>query len=593
MAADEKSVACTTPPSARPDAISCGLARWVPALAWVKAYRLAWLPHDVVAGVTLSAVLVPAGMAYAEAAGMPAVSGLYASLAALVTYALFGPSRILVLGPDSALVALIAATVMPLTHDGGAHAVILAAALALMSGAICTAVGLLKLGFVADLLSTPIRHGYLNGIMLTIVLSQVPKLLGVSVHSETFVLQVRELAGGVLAGRTNVAAMAIGALSLAVILGCRRWAPKAPGVLIAVAAATLATALLNLASSAGVAVVGTLARGLPAAHVPLPSLHEWTALTATAAAIALVSFTDVSMLSQTYGLRSGVPADRNQECVALGIANIAAALFQGFPVSASGSRTPVAEAAGAKTQGTGLVAALVVATLLLFLPQALHDTPQAALAAVVVAASLALLETRGMLRLYRLRRGELAQALVCFFGVVLSGVVTGVGIALGLAVLMFLWRAWRPYSAVLGRVDGVKGYHDISRHQDARRVPGLVLLRWDAPLFFANAQIFRERVLRAVHDAPTATRWIVIAAEPVTDIDITAADMLTQLDEELDGLQVQLCFAELKGPVKDSLKRYGLFGRIGEHYFMPTVGRAVGEYLETHHVEWYDWEDDV
>jgi MFS superfamily sulfate permease-like transporter len=226
--------------------------------------------------------------------------------------------------------------------------------------------------------------------------------------------------------------------------------------------------------------------------------------------------------------------------------------------------------------------------------QALHDTPQAALAAVVVAASsLALLEARGMLRLYRLRRGELTQTLVCFLGGVLSGVVTGVGIALGLAVLMFLWRAWRPYSAELGWVDGVKGYHDISRHQDARRIPGLVLLRWDVPLFLANAQIFRERVLHAVYAAPTTTRWIAIAAEPVTDIDITAADMLTQLDEELDGLQVQLCFAELKGPVKDSLKHYGIFERIGEHYFMPTVGRAVGEYLEAHHVKWHDWEDDA
>ncbi|SFU23974.1 Sulfate permease family protein [Paraburkholderia aspalathi] len=368
MAADEKSVTGRTLPSARPGAVPNRLACWIPSLAWVKAYRLGWLPHDVVAGVTLSAVLVPAGMAYAEAAGMPAVSGLYAPLAALLAYALSGPSRILVPGQDSALVALIVATVTPLVHDGGAHTAMLAAALALLPSAICAGVGLLKLGFVADLLSTAIRHGYLNGIMLTIVLSQLPELLGFSVHSETFVQQVRELVGGVLAGRTNVAAMTIGVLSLAMILGCRRWASKAPGVLIAVAAATLATALLNLASSAGVAVVGTLPRGLSTPQVPLSSLHEWTVLSATAAAIALVSFTDVSMLSQTYGLRSGVPADRNQECVALGIANIAAALFQGFPVSASGSRTAVAEAAGAKTQGTGLVAALVVATLLPFLP---------------------------------------------------------------------------------------------------------------------------------------------------------------------------------------------------------------------------------
>ncbi|MEC5404508.1 SulP family inorganic anion transporter [Paraburkholderia sp. MPAMCS5] len=580
--------------AARGDTAGAGrLARWVPALVWMRGYRPGSLPHDVIAGVTLSAVLVPAGMAYAEAAGMPSVTGLYASLAALVAYALFGPSRILVLGPDSALVALILAAAMPLAHRGGAQAVMIAGALALLSGGLCAAVGLLKLAFVADLLSTPIRYGYLNGIILTIMISQLSKLFGFPVKGESFIAQAREIVRGVVSGHINGAALAIGIASLAVILACRRWAPKVPGVLIAVAAATVAASLTDLAAHAGIAIVGTLPRGLPAPQFPMLSLNDWLALCASAAAIALVTLTDVSMLSQTYGLRSGAHVDRNQECFAVGVANVAAALFQGFPVSASGSRTPVAEAAGAKTQATGLVAAAVVAILLLFAPQALRTTPQAALAAVVIAASLALLETRGLLRLYRLRRGELVQALVCFIGVVLSGVVAGVGIALALAVLMFLWRAWRPYAAVLGRVDGVKGYHDISRHPDARRVPGLVLLRWDAPLFFANAQIFRERVRRAIDEAPTATRWIVIAAEPVTDIDITAADMLAELDDELDTMKVQLCFAELKGPVKDSLKRYGIFERIGERYFVPTVGRAVGDYLETHHVKWHDWEDDA
>jgi high affinity sulfate transporter 1 len=562
-------------------------------VVWTRDYPLASVPHDVIAGVALSAVLVPAGMAYAEAAGMPSVTGLYASLAALLAYALFGPSRILMLGPDSALVALILAAATPLAHRGGAQAVMLASALALLSGGLCATVGLLKLGFIADLLSTPIRHGYLNGIMLTIIVSQLPKLLGFPVKAESFLPQVRELVRGVMAGQVNGLALAIGAASLAIILACRRWAPRVPGVLIAVAAATLATALADLAARGGIAVVGTLPRGLPSLQVPILALNEWLALCATAAAIALVTLTDVSMLSQTYGLRSGGRVDRNQECFAVGVANVAAALFQGFPVSASGSRTPVAEAAGAKTQATGLVAATVVAILLLFVPQALCNTSHAALAAVVVAASLALLETRGVLRLYRLRRGELIQALVCFLGVVLSGVVAGVGIALALAVLMFLWRGWRPYAALLGRVNGVKGYHDISRHPDARCIPGLVLLRWDAPLFFANAQIFRERVRCALIDAPTATHWIVIAAGPVTDIDITAADMLAELDEELDAMQVQLCFAELKGPVKDRLKRYGIFERIGERYFMPTVGRAVGDYPKAHRVEWHDWEDET
>ncbi|MDB5788106.1 SulP family inorganic anion transporter [Caballeronia mineralivorans] len=574
------------------DASVPGFWRWIPGLIMARHYQLGWLPQDAVAGMTLSGVLVPAGMAYAEAAGMPVVSGLYSSFAALLAYAVFGPSRILVLGPDSALVALIAASVAPLAHGNGSHALELAGALAVVSAALCFAVGLLRLGFVTDLLSVPIRYGYLNGIMLTIPVGQLPKLLGFRVQGESFVQQAGELASGIAGSRINAVALALGVSSLVVILACRHWLPKVPGVLIAVAGATIVAAALDLAHRSGVTVVGDLPRGLPMLRVPMLEVADWEKLLSGAVAIALVSFTDISVLSRTYELRSGVPVDRNQEFVARGIADAAAALVQGFVVSASGSRTPVAEAAGAKTQATGLVAALVVAGLLMFVPQALRNTPEAVLAAVVVAASLGLLEIRGVRRLYRLRPSEFVQSLVCFVGVVLLGVVNGVGIALALAVLAFLWRAWRAYVAVLGRVNRVKGYHDVSRHPDARRIPGLVLLRWDAPLFFANAEIFHDRVLQAVHDAPTKTHWIVIAAEPVTDIDITAADMLTRLQDELHELRVNLCFAELKGPVKDSLKHYGIFERIGERNLVPTLGRAIDRYLEVHPVEWRDWEDE-
>ncbi|MEM5461150.1 SulP family inorganic anion transporter [Paraburkholderia phytofirmans] len=568
------------------------VSRWVAGLAMAREYRLSWLPHDAIAGVSLSAVLVPAGMAYAEAAGLPVLSGLYASFAALIAYAVFGPSRILVLGPDSALVALIAASVAPLAHGNAEHALTLASALALLSGAICVVVGALKLGFITELLSLPIRRGYLNGIILTIAVGQAPRLLGFQVHAESFVQQVRELVSGIGSGRINGVAVAIGVSALAVILACRHWLPKVPGVLIAVAGATITVAVLDLARRSGVAVVGILPQGLPLPRVPALALNEWMALLSAAAAVALVSFTDISVLSRTYELRSGGAVDRNQEFVALGLANIAAGVAQGFAVSASGSRTPVAEAAGAKTQATGVVAALIVAGLLLFGPQALRNTPQAALAAVVIAACLALLEVQEMLRLYRLRPSEFVQSIVCLIGVATLGVVNGIGIALALAILAFLWRAWRPHAAVLGRVDHMKGYHDVVRHPEARRIPGLVLLRWDAPLFFANAEIFRERVLQAVREIPTKTEWIVIAAEPVTDIDVTAADTLARLHDKLLELGVSLCFAELKGPVKDSLKHYGMFELIGEKNFFPTIGEAVDRYLKSHPVEWRDWEDD-
>ncbi len=404
---------------------------------------------------------------------------------------------------------------------------------------------------------------------------------------------MRELIAGVSASRVNLLSLAIGVGSLLLIFACKYCWPKAPGVLLAVGAATLALMWMDPAGHAGVATVGVVAQGLPAPRLPALPLGEWLQLAGSAAAIALVSFTDVSILSRTYELRTGRKVSRNQECVALGLSNIAAGLLQGFAVSASGSRTPVAESAGARTQVTGVIAAVAVALLLVFAPRALAHTPQSALAAVVIAACVTIIEIRGVIRLFRLRLSEFAQAMVCFVGVVCVGVVNGIAVALLLTVLSFLWRAWRPYDAVLGRIDGMKGYHDVSRHPEARRIPGLVLLRWDAPLFFANSEIFREHVLRAIDASPSPVTRVVIAAEPVTDIDLTAADVLQRLHEELDARHVELCFAELKGPVKDSLKRYGVFDLFGEAAFYPTVGEAVSAYLDEHDVEWHDWEDDV
>lgn len=572
---------------------AAGPLRWITGLAAVRGYQWSWLPHDLLAGVTLSAVLVPAGMAYANAAGLPAVSGLYASFAAMLAYALFGPSRILVLGPDSALVALIAASIVPLAHGDATRGLALAGALAILAGAICIAVGALRLGFVTELLSLPIRHGFLNGIMLTISIGQLPKLLGFKGHGESFVEQVRDVVGGIAASRVNATSFALGVAALVLILVFKRLWPKVPGVLLAVAGATVVVMWFDLSQRAGVATVGAVPQGLPVPRIPNVTFDDWLHLAGSAAAIALVSLTDISVLSRTYELRNDTSVDRNHECVALGLSNLAAGLVQGFAVSASGSRTPVAEAAGAKTQATGVVAAAVVAALLLFAPRALSHTPQSALAAVVIAACVNMIEVRGVMRLYRLRKSEFVLALVCFVGVAVLGVVNGIALALLLTVLSFLWRAWRPYDAVLGRVDGMKGYHDVSRHPEARRVPGLVLLRWDAPLFFANGEIFRERVLRAVDESPQPARWIVIAAEPVTDIDLTAADVLERLHAELAARQVKLVFAELKGPVKDSLKHYGMFGMFGESNFFPTVGEAVSGYLKTHRVEWHDWEDEA
>ena len=539
----------------------------------------------------LTAILVPAGMGYAEAAGLPAICGLYATAIPLIAYAIFGPSRVLVLGPDSALTALIAATVLPMAAGNVDRAVALAGMLAILSGGLCILAGFARFGFVTDLLSKPIRYGYMNGIALTVLLGQLPIMLGFSVSGEDILQRAAGLGSGILQGRTNWVAAAISLFCLLVILACKRWAPRIPGVLIAVVGATIAVSVFDLGAQADVSVVGPLPQGLPAIRLPIVSLIELRPLLFGATAVALISFADMSVLSRTFARRGGYEVDANQELVALGVANVAAGFFQGFPVSSSASRTPVAESAGAKTQLAGVVGALCIALLLAFGPTLLMNLPHAALGAIVVSACLGLLEISGVLRLYRLRPSELVFSIVCFLGIVLLGVIQGIFIAVGLALLAFIWRAWRPYDAVLGRVDGLKGYHDISRHPDARRIPGLVLFRWDAPLFFANAAVFQEHVLRAVDDAPTPTKWVVVTAEPVTDIDITAADMLIELDQRLHQTGMDLCFAEMKGPVKDRLKRYGLFKTFGTDNFFPTIGQAVDRYLAVFQVEWQDWEE--
>jgi high affinity sulfate transporter 1 len=568
-----------------------GFWRWVPGALTLRAYQPSWLARDLVAGLVLTALLVPAGMGYAEASGLPAIYGLYATIIPLTAYAVFGPSRILVLGPDSSLAPLIAATILPLAADSPEEAVGLAGMLAILSGLLCMLAGLARFGFITDLLSKPVRYGYMNGIALTVLLSQLPKLFGFSIDAEGVISEAAAFVRGVADGETNTVALIIGVACLLVILGFKRWRPGIPGVLVAVVGATAAVGVFGLAQRHDLGVVGPLPKGLPSFALPSVSASHLEALVAGAIGIALVSFADTSVLSRTFAIRGGYRVDPNQELVALGAANVASGLFQGFSVSSSSSRTPVAESAGAKTQVTGLVGAAAIALMLLFFPNLVRNLPDSALAAVVISAAIGLVEAAGVRKLYRVRRTEFLLSMVCFLGVAVLGVIEGIFIAVGLALLNFIRRAWRPYDAVLGRVDGVKGYHDVTRYPDAKQIPGLLLFRWDAPLFFANAEVFADRVRLAIASSPTPVRWVIVTAEPVTDLDTTAADVLGQLDEELAADAIDLRFAEMKDPVKDKLKRYALFERFGADHFYPTVGSAVSAYLETTGVEWVDWED--
>jgi high affinity sulfate transporter 1 len=573
-----------------PHADRDGWLRWLPGLQVLRRYDPSWLRHDIVAGLVLTAMLVPVGIAYAEASGLPGIYGLYATIVPLLAYALFGPSRILVLGPDSALAPLILAVVLPLSAGDPQRAVALAGMMAIVSGVVCIAAGLGRLGFVTELLSKPIRYGYMNGIALTVLLSQIPKLLGFSVDAPGPLRQAWAIVQQVLAGRTNVVAFAIGAGTLALILVLKRYR-RVPGMLIAVVAATVVVGAFDLATSAGVSVLGPLPQGLPTPTLPLIHFDDLVPVVLGGVAVALVSFADTSVLSRTFAARMGTPVNPNQEMVALGAANLAAGFFQGFPISSSSSRTPVAEAAGSKTQLTGVLGALVIALLLVLAPELLQDLPNTALAAVVIASAIGLFEISDLRRIYRIQRWEFWLSMVCFAGVALFGAIPGIALAVVLAVIEFLWDGWRPHSAVLGRVDGVKGYHDITRYPNARLIPGLVLLRWDAPLFFANAELFQRRALDVVASSPTPVRWLVVAAEPVTSVDVTAADAICELDDNLRAAGVELRFAEMKDPVKDKLKRFGIFERFGEKSFFATIGEAVSAYLEDNRVEWVDWED--
>ena len=562
----------------------------VPGLDILRAYKRAWWPKDILAGLVLTAVLVPVGMGYAEAAGLPAITGLYATITPLLIYAVLGPSRILVLGPDSSLAAIIAATVVPLAAGDQSRAVELAGGLAIIAGSLGIAFGLLHLGLLTDLLSTPIRIGYLNGIALTVIVSQLPKLFGFSTDADGLVPEAIAFAQGVANGDAHALTLGVGIAALAIMVVARLIDRAAVGIVLATVATTVVTAVAGLAV-AGVDVVGAMPQGLPRLAIPAVGFGDLTAMLAGGFAIAVVSLADTSVLSRTFAARTGDRVDQNQELVALGAANIGGAFTSGFPVSASASRTPVAEAAGGKTQMTGVVAAVAIIALLLVAPGITSNLPQATLGAVVIVAATSLVDLAGTLRLIRLRPTEAGLSIISFAGVAFVGVIAGIFAAVVIALAAFFWRAWRPHSAVLGRVEEMKGYHDITRYPDARRLDGLVLFRWDAPLFFANAEAFREAVERAVDTAPTATRWVVVAAEPITDIDTTAADILDELLGDLRRSGIELRFAEMKDPVKDWLSRYGLLQKIGDDSFYPTVGTAVDAYVAASGIDWIDWEE--
>jgi high affinity sulfate transporter 1 len=557
-----------------------------PGLAHLSSYRGPWLRKDIVAGLVLTALLVPQGMAYAELAGLPPITGLYTSILCLVAYAVFGPSRILVLGPDSSLGPMIAATILPIAgaREDPERAVALASALALLVGTITAVAGIARLGFVADLISKPTILGYMNGLAVTILVSQLPKLFGFSIEGDNFLDDVTGFVEGLADGETVTASLAIGLFGLLLIVGLHRRLPKVPGVLLAVALSTLAAGVLEL-SNHGVSVVGVLPQGFPPFTLPDVGFSDIGLLFGGALGIALVSLTDTISTASSFAARSGDEIDGQREMIGIGASNIAAGFFQGFPVSTSGSRTAVAEQAGAKTQVTGLVGAGAITLILLFFPGLLRDLPQPTLAAVVITASLSLADVPATIRLYRVRRTEFLLSIATFLGVVLLGVLPGIALAVALSIGNVFRRAWWPYQTVLGRVTGLAGYHDVRSYPAAELLPHCVIFRFDAPLFFANSRTFREQIRKLAGSEPPPT-WIIVASEPITDVDTTAADMLQELNHELLDRGICLVFAEMKDPVRTKVERYELTPTIEPKRFFPTLTRAIEAFRTETGEEW-------
>jgi len=544
--------------------------RWVPGARAARTYQRNWLRPDVVAGIVLAAILVPQGMAYAELAGVPAVYGLYATIGCLVGYAVFGPSRVLVLGPDSSVSPLIFAALVPLAVPGDVQTrVALAGMLALLVGLIEVALGLGRLGFVADLLASEVQVGYMNGLAITIIVGQLPKLCGFSTDATSFGAEV--VAWFEHLDETIAAALAVGVGVLVILLVLPRLTRKIPAVLVAVVGATAVSALLGLSDR--IPTVGTLPSGFPKPTVPWTSLHDVWPLLIAAVGITLVSLTDTIATSASFAARRGEDVDPNQEMIGLGAANLSAGFLQGFAVSTSGSRTAVAEQSGARSQLAGLVGAGLVVTLLVLFQSLLSDLPQSALAAVVIAAALSLLNVGALRHYASVRRSALVLSLTASVGVILLGVLQGIVLAIVLSVLMFFRRSWWPHGAVVGRVEGIDGWHSVEAFPGATEVPGVVVYRWEAPLFFANAGAFRDQVRRLVHAGhPT---WFILVCEAITDVDVSAAGMLEQLDRELNADGVHLAFVEMRTRLQELVEKYGLLQTLDSGHFYPSVEAAL------------------
>lgn len=555
-------------------------AKALPGWRQLAAYRPQWLRSDLLAGVTVAAYLIPQCMAYGELAGVDPVRGLWAILPPLLLYAVLGSSPQLSVGPESTTAVMTAAAIAPLAGGDPLRAAGLASLLALLVGLACCVGAWARIGYVADLLSRPILLGYLAGVALIMVSSQLGRICGVDLQAQGLLGELRELL--VRRGEIHPPTLGLALAVLVFLLWVQHRFPRAPGPLLAVLLATLGVGLFHRDGD-GIAVIGAIPAGLPSPVLPgLPPISTWQSLLASALGIALVGFSDNILTARAFAARGGYRVDANQELLALGASNLGNGLLQGFPVSSSGSRTAIGDAMGSRSQVFSLTALAVVLAVLVALRPLLALFPKAALGAIVIYAAIRLIDVEGFRSLRRLRASEFQLALATAFGVLLTNLLVGVALAVGLSVIDLLGRIIRPNDAVIGEVPNLAGYHDVSDWEGATTRPGLLIYRYDAPLCFANAEHFEQRCLEALEAEESRgvvpVRWLVLNAEAIVDIDSTAAGKLLDLITTLEQRGIQLALARVKQDLYATLQRGGLVERIGNQWFFPTIGTAVAAY---------------
>ena len=517
--------------------------KFMPGLGIFRRYERSWLRSDLGAGLSVAAIALPVGIAYADLAGVPAVVGMYSAIFPLLAYALFGSSRQLMTGPDAATCIIVAASLGPLAGGDPERYLALMVILTLMTGILYVIAGFSRLGFIANFLSQPILTGYLNGIALIIIAGQLRKLFGYSGEAEEFFPKLTEFI--VQLDHSHLPTLVLGLGLLAALLILRRIAPRLPAALVVVVAGIIMVVMLGLDQN-GVAVLGSVPAGLPSLHIATFESATFKMLFADAAGIALVSFTSGVLTAKSFARRNRYEVDANQELIAFGACNIASGLAQGFPVTGADSRTAVNNAMGGKTQLVGVVAAAAMLVILFFLTEPLGYVPTAALAAVIMVSAVGLFDFRELRNLYEASHRELLLSVGTTLGVLILGVLPGVLLAVALSLFWLLTVVSRPHDGVLGRVKGIKGFHHVADFPDAITIPGLILYRFDANLVFFNADYFRDRVRAVILASKTPVEWVVVDMSSVNVVDITAVQKFEELREELAARGIILATARVK-----------------------------------------------